>query len=138
MRNSFFGLKPSAWPWRYQPLDSQQKQIRILSLAPHRQKLSPLAGDLLTVSLLDKPRYDALSYAWGDVESSLALTLNGSRLHIRRNLENALRHLRLPDEPRFLWIDALCINQTDIGERSHQVQLMGEIYSQATTVRAWI
>lgn len=37
-----------------------------------------------------------------------------------------------------LWIDAIYINQNDSVERSQQVQLMGEIYSQATQVMVWL
>jgi hypothetical protein len=32
----------------------------------------------------------------------------------------------------------MCINQTDLQERSNQVQLMSSIYSQAAVVLAWI
>jgi hypothetical protein len=28
----------------------------------------------------------------------------------------------------FRWVDTVCINQTDNQEKSHQVQMMGEIY----------
>jgi hypothetical protein len=37
-----------------------------------------------------------------------------------------------------LWIDALCIDQSNTRERNHQVQLMGRIYAQATCVIAWL
>ena len=37
-----------------------------------------------------------------------------------------------------LWIDAACINQQNVSERNHQVQMMGRIYSNATSVRAWL
>jgi hypothetical protein len=37
-----------------------------------------------------------------------------------------------------MWIDAICINQDDIRERGHQVQQMGDIYSQAERVLFWL
>jgi hypothetical protein len=37
-----------------------------------------------------------------------------------------------------LWIDAICINQEDITERGHQVQLMGRVCSKATRVLVWL
>ncbi|KAK0648435.1 heterokaryon incompatibility protein-domain-containing protein [Cercophora newfieldiana] len=40
--------------------------------------------------------------------------------------------------PANIWIDAVCINQTDLTERSHQVALMYEIYTRATTIIAWL
>lgn len=40
--------------------------------------------------------------------------------------------------PLLLWIDALCINQDDLQERSHQVQMMKQIYSRASSVLVWL
>ncbi|KAH7396120.1 heterokaryon incompatibility protein-domain-containing protein, partial [Pyrenochaeta sp. MPI-SDFR-AT-0127] len=39
---------------------------------------------------------------------------------------------------RVLWVDAICINQTDNDERSKQVAIMGEIYNRAIKVFAWL
>jgi hypothetical protein len=36
------------------------------------------------------------------------------------------------------WADAICINQDDILERNHQVNLMSKIYSQADLVITWL
>jgi hypothetical protein len=38
----------------------------------------------------------------------------------------------------FLWVDAICINQEDVLERNHQVQMMRDIYSSADSVAAWL
>lgn len=38
----------------------------------------------------------------------------------------------------FLWIDAICIDQGNINERSAQVARMGEIFREATKNRAWL
>lgn len=38
----------------------------------------------------------------------------------------------------WLWIDALCINQSDTSERNEQVFRMGEIFRNAALVVAWI
>lgn len=37
-----------------------------------------------------------------------------------------------------LWVDALCIDQGNDGEKAVQVGMMGEIYRDARRVRAWI
>jgi len=47
-------------------------------------------------------------------------------------LEAALRDMRHTTLPARIWADALCINQLDNNEKSHQVSLMGNIYSTAT------
>jgi len=39
---------------------------------------------------------------------------------------------------RVVWIDAICINQDDLDERSSQLQIMGDIYSQAQDVVIWL
>ncbi|KAF2191849.1 hypothetical protein K469DRAFT_655012 [Zopfia rhizophila CBS 207.26] len=39
---------------------------------------------------------------------------------------------------RLLWIDAICLNQNDHTKKSHQVQLMGDMYSQALKVHIWL
>jgi len=38
----------------------------------------------------------------------------------------------------YLWVDAVCINQSDLEERSHQVALMAEIYTRAQSVLVWL
>lgn len=63
---------------------------------------------------------------------------NGYFQYVTRNLEPALRHLRCPNEKLYLWIDALCINQNSVEERSQQVQLMANIYSRASRVLVWL
>ncbi len=43
-----------------------------------------------------------------------------------------------PDKPNYYWIDALCISQSDVTERSQQVSRMKEIYTQAQEVIIWL
>jgi len=57
---------------------------------------------------------------------------------VRKNLYDALTHMRSDTESRVLWIDALCIDQSDGQERNHQVQLMGDIYHSARQVIVWL
>jgi hypothetical protein len=55
-----------------------------------------------------------------------------------RNLDNALRHLRHSNKSRLIWIDALCINQNNISEKSIQVSNMGNVYRLAKTTISWL
>ncbi|KAI8941553.1 hypothetical protein NX059_002768 [Plenodomus lindquistii] len=86
--------------------------------------------------------YEAVSYAWNDEGPLVPLEIHGSAsfgtVWIRPNVETMLRYLRLPDQQRCLWIDAVCINQEDADEHAIQVAHMGEIYSQAQTVVIWL
>ncbi|PMD42980.1 heterokaryon incompatibility, partial [Hyaloscypha variabilis F] len=86
------------------------------------------------------PKFEALSYCWGPDESYKSIEINGHLVPVRRNLWWALRHLRhgVYGMRRTLWIDALCINQNDVNERSAQVSIMGSIYSTASRVLVWI
>ena len=79
-------------------------------------------------------QFDALSYAWGKEKCPRKVLLDGHHVSIGLNLERALCELRRSYSGRLLWIDALCINQEDVKERSQQVQLMGRIFSSAEQV----
>ncbi|MCJ1287260.1 hypothetical protein MMC26_006608 [Xylographa opegraphella] len=57
---------------------------------------------------------------------------------VTTNLEAAMRYLRHEFTERVLWIDAVCIDQSNIEERNHQVPLMKAIYSNAEVVRVWL
>jgi hypothetical protein len=39
---------------------------------------------------------------------------------------------------RILWIDAVCINQQDLGKRNHQVMQMGLIYTMSERIIVWL
>jgi hypothetical protein len=57
---------------------------------------------------------------------------------VRKNLYQALKRLRTTRKDVWLWIDALCLNQTDPNEKSHQLPKMLAIYSKARNVCIWI
>ena len=111
------------------------------------------------------PPYEALSYTWGSPQDTVPMRINTSILRedpifhskawlekqleqgfdmqfsvleIRQNLAVALQHLRFEYKPGVLWIDAVCINQRDIQERSAQVQMMGDIYRSAHQTTIWL
>lgn len=63
---------------------------------------------------------------------------NGAPFPVTKNLAVALRHLRLRDAPRTLWIDAICIDQKNIPEKSEQVAKMARIYSSSKRVVIWL
>jgi Heterokaryon incompatibility protein (HET) len=43
-----------------------------------------------------------------------------------------------PADWQYFWIDALCVDQTSICERNRQVAIMGQIFSNAAFVLAWL
>ncbi|KIL92938.1 hypothetical protein FAVG1_04119 [Fusarium avenaceum] len=80
----------------------------------------------------------ALSYTWGMPDASRGMSIDGSSLVITPNLEHALRHLRSAETAQRLWVDFICINQSDYQERSTQVSLMTKIYSWGKLVPCWL
>lgn len=79
--------------------------------------------------------YCCLSYAWGDASDQRNLICNGTVFPVTRNLWAALRRLQRRGWGR-VWVDALCINQSDDVERAEQVKQMKRIYTQAKVVYA--
>lgn len=101
----------------------------------------PISGELVHAYLDAKPapEYEAVSYVWGDPASEKSnILIDGHRISILPNLASALLHLRLPDKPRRLWIDSLCINQNDVHERNIQVAAMRNIFTSASNVVIWL
>ena len=100
------------------------------------------------------PKYDALSYWWGEDEArneiiiysnetdgTSRMSISNSKrrnFFIRPNLEAALQQIRSDKSSVDLWIDAICINQEDKKEKTAQVLRMHEIYSNANNVCIWL
>jgi len=112
--------------------------IRVLHIRPSSKPSRRLECELKLINLDDAPVYEALSYVWGIDPPSITIICNGQRLKIRPELSYALVRLRLKHTTRIIWADALCINQDDNQEKSHQVPLMSKIFSQASKVNVWL
>ncbi|KAF5967524.1 heterokaryon incompatibility protein (het-6OR allele) [Fusarium bulbicola] len=121
----------------YPEIDLQSHQIRILHLLPGTYN-NPLRCVLRTEFLDAGPKYQALSYVWGDPLDCRSIEVDGRQRSVTVNLFNALRRLRYPKSERRLWIDALCINQDNDVEKSHQVKLMSKIYTRTTEAILWL
>jgi hypothetical protein len=130
----------SVIPFNYSnaPLLLNSPSIRLVDIFPAKGDAADLHCAISVVSLDDGPVYEALSYAWGDTTRSCPITLEGARLMITSNLDIALRHLRDKDEVKPFWIDAICINQEDIDERSRQVGQMRMVFERAERVVVWL
>ncbi|EEH18866.2 hypothetical protein PABG_01185 [Paracoccidioides brasiliensis Pb03] len=84
------------------------------------------------------PPYEALSYVWGSGLAQTPIYINDRPIVIKPNLDAALQSLRLPTQARLLWVDALCIDQSNADERSRQVGYMRLVYKHATQVIVWL
>ena len=83
-------------------------------------------------------KYHALSYVWGSRCDMKTILCDEQPFLITKNLHSALVQLRKDGLDTPIWIDAICINQSDLDERARQVGLMRRIYSQAEMVYIWI
>ncbi|KAF7932472.1 uncharacterized protein EAE98_003771 [Botrytis deweyae] len=126
----------------YSSLSLESNKIRLLRILPNENEEAEINCTLFVYPLHDSGRgthrYEALSYVWGDADNSRSICVNGHRLKVRANLHIALSRLRDTILDRIIWIDAICINQEDLNERGHQVQLMAKIYSKASQVVIWL
>ncbi|KAL8908306.1 MAG: hypothetical protein Q9171_005514 [Xanthocarpia ochracea] len=126
----------------YEPLAPHE--IRLLRFTPD----DDLVADLERVVLHDAPPYIALSYTWGrapyrkgrSLSAKYSITLNSQLFEVQENLHDALLYL-VPEVRKkscLLWVDAICINQSDVQERNTQILHMRYIYEHANMVFGWL
>lgn len=84
------------------------------------------------------PPYTALSYAWGTPRSLDPIIIDGRECSISPTVAEALQRLQDDKKERWVWVDQICINQTDDAEGSDQVEQMHQVYSEAGHVVAWL
>ncbi len=146
---------------QYSPLDESAFEIRLLTLLPGEFG-KQLRGTIDVAVLTDDhvPLYEALSYTWGSSENFDSITLGRVNfaakpsawrsmwamvrhedyklLAITHNLSIALQHLRKLDESRVFWIDAICVDQSNVHERTQQVERMADVYTLAHRATVWL
>ena len=118
---------PAHQLFKYRPFSSPDSQIRLLYLLPGRSFDIQIALEAVEFINGASLQYEALSYTSGSQEDSANLVIegiDGGELSVTRNPNEALSYLSLRDASRVLWVDAICINQNDLDERSRQLTLM--------------
>lgn len=123
----------------YRPLTRPECQIRLFRLEKMAED-GKVRGSFVYSDINSCPKYTALSYAWGEPNKTRTITIERQNdVKIGENLWWFLqcRGLTLK-KPRFFWIDAICIDQSNVNERNHQVGLMKRIYSLASNVYIWL
>ncbi|KAJ4202729.1 hypothetical protein NW759_015293 [Fusarium solani] len=123
----------------YSRLNLETRQIRLLELRPGKNS-EDMSLSFRCMELPNCPSYIALSYTWGDEEATRNINIcGGGTINIRENLWSFLRlQSSTISEPTFFWIDAICINQSNVHERNHQVNMMKQIYVNASEVYIWL
>lgn len=124
----------------YEPLDKFRLQFRLLEIAEadDENEAGLVAVKIHTVSLQDSPSFAALSYVWGNPTETAEIIVDGVPRKVTKSLSKALGHVAKRAIPHMnqrgdenckrtafrLWADAICIDQENVEERSHQVGLM--------------
>jgi hypothetical protein len=144
--------------FEYEKLTNMKSRIRLLKLMAGNQDTPDVECQLFEADIKDgkvfmlisgQPRdsgvvedYEALSWSWGSEppEYQILIRKGESRTRMRATgaLVWAIKHLRYPDRDRTLWVDAICIDQGNVDEKNHQVQMMSQIYSYAIRVCIWL
>jgi len=122
--------------YQYSPLLSETS-IRLLELRP-REGNDSLECALHETELENAPKYEAISYVWGDPANRVNILCDGKTIGITQNLYDVLLRLRFEDRSRIVWADAICINQNDNAEKGSQVKEMKKVYANATRVCIWL
>ncbi|OAG39649.1 hypothetical protein AYO21_06117 [Fonsecaea monophora] len=131
-------LDPSIAQKLYSTLPSSSS-TRLLRLEPGSYD-DPLEASIAVVDIaaLSCPKYECISYTWGDETSPNSVRVDGNEVPLRLNLDQALRRFRFPTKPRLVWVDAISIRQDDADEKAQQVKMIGDIFQNAATVLAWL
>jgi hypothetical protein len=141
--------------YTYNEHPNVKRGIRLLRLKPPHFNSSTIDCELFHVVFKDdhnpvlasdestEEKYEALSWCWGVGPKDCAINISTggdqyTKFQVSRELALALKYLQKPKESRLLWIDQICINQSNTQERNHQVQMMALIYSRATQVCVWL
>ena len=124
--------------------------IRLLGLSSSSQndtgtdlEGSVLSYRLATFPIEDCPSYEAISYCWGIEAASELCWLNdrdgtNGVLQITPHLKSGLRNAFDVLKSQWLWVDAICITQSDEVEKAEQVAQMGQLFANAKRVIIWL
>lgn len=133
----------------HEPLDQSLSQIRLISVVPEADGAVHCTLRLIDLDTNPTPEYRALSYTWGPPSLNQRIIVNGRTLTVRQNLYDFLIAFRkrlhdfrgrgpFDDEIQWLWVDQICIDQSIVEERNHQVRMMSSIYRRALYVYVWL
>ncbi|KAM0711595.1 hypothetical protein Q7P35_000961 [Cladosporium inversicolor] len=117
----------------YVPLPDPSKQFRLLSFQPSSTN-TLIDCHLEAHDVADSPPYYAILYHYGDPSAVVTILVNGQETQVNRNCRHALNQVRAQSRTGLFWVDSVCINQSDVKEKFHQVHRIAAIFSGAHEV----
>jgi len=130
------GHKPEKRSYKFKPL-LYEDSIRLLVIEPGESP-SAIQARLVEHRLSQNPAYEAVSYTWGGSEFPDSIIIDGLHFSVTENLYLALSKFRDSKDFRYLWVDAVCIDQQKQEEKAAQVSMMNRIYTLARNVLVWL
>ncbi|KAJ4363395.1 hypothetical protein N0V83_009688 [Neocucurbitaria cava] len=130
--------------YNYDELPRGTGVIRLLKLFSSENSDAGVLCELFTPGEDEQNQYpyEALSWCWGVAEKTeyirIQRNLKTYAKYVSSNLVAALKALRHPDRSRYLWVDMVCIDQENLNEKNHQVEMMDIIYGNAERVCIWL
>ncbi|XXG96140.1 hypothetical protein Hte_002419 [Hypoxylon texense] len=127
----------------YHPLSRENREFRLARFCQvqddsYDDDCAKISLELEQLSMDDKPLYIALSYVWGSPDKTVDIEVNGEPLSIGSNLHAALVQLRRDRDHSWMWVDSICMEQTNTVEKSWHVNEMGNIFRGAEKVYMWL
>ena len=117
----------------------QETRVLCIDLDRNVSDRSTMRCKLKHISLQDVPveHFRAVSYCWGSSKKRAPLVIDCQNVTIPQTAAIAIRNLsKVSSYP--LWIDAVCIDQKNLQEKSQQVTMMKEVFSKAVSVSIWL
>ncbi len=115
------------------------RYIRLLTILPSSREAPIQCFEQWHDVGLDPPPYSAISYCWGpDDTPNHQIRVNGAIVLVPRAALEVLVNMRSLWRPQTVWIDAVCIDQTNSAEKARQIPLMPRIYRSAREVVVWL
>ncbi|OAG04197.1 HET-domain-containing protein [Paraphaeosphaeria sporulosa] len=129
-------------PYTYAKIARKRGAIRILKLYPSNPQNPDVECELIESGTDGIEKYEALSWCWGKEQKENFINIRQkNKIYVKKvqpNLFEALKALRYRTKDRYLWVDAVCIDQENLEEKNHQVEMMFEIYGKASKVCIWL
>ncbi|KAI1082076.1 heterokaryon incompatibility protein-domain-containing protein [Whalleya microplaca] len=130
------------------PLRKHNGDIRLLTIQS-RQYAASMAGAsenaihcfLRLANVKKSPEFITVSHKWEESDPADGLNfvlINGALVPVSTGVLGVLRYLQKDDQPTTVWINALCINQADVSEKSAQVAQVAYIFSAASKTLIWL
>ncbi|KAI2623257.1 HET-domain-containing protein [Hypoxylon sp. NC1633] len=120
------------------PLADPSKELRVLEIIENAHHVI----ECRLVKNTEGQKYNTLSWCWGSQKQNIKQIriIQSSQTYefsVPESLYIALQELRIHRVLR-IWVDYVCIDQSNFNEKNNQVPMMAKIYGDAECVYVWL